>query len=120
MLKLAWPQLEAEFKQQAVSKKIKVKYLLDAEPRAAEVEEEPTDAIAAVAAEAPKTQESIPEVKEVVEEPEEVVKPKPAPASTIETPSSTQKLAEKQEGSVNPIIILFVALIALILGWLYY
>lgn len=116
----AWPQLEAEFKQQAVSKKIKVKYLLDAEPRAAEVEEEPTDVIAAVAAEAPKTQESIPEVKEVVEEPEEVVKPKLAPASTIETPSSTQKLAEKQEGSVNPIIILFVALIALILGWLYY
>ena len=32
----AWPELETEFKQQAVSKKIKVKYLLDQEPAVAQ------------------------------------------------------------------------------------
>lgn len=119
----AWPQLEAEFKQQAVSKKIKVKYLFNEESKT----EEPAVAEAATVDEpvttpaekapvqsAPEIEEKTP-VKNVAEKKEaEVPAAKEAPAAPV------QQLAEKTEGPLSPSIVLFVALIALFLGWMYY
>ncbi|SCU95343.1 LAME_0F11782g1_1 [Lachancea meyersii CBS 8951] len=137
----AWPQLEAEFKENAVSKKIKVKYLLGDEAPAQE-----SNAAAATA----ETVEDAPAKPQVSEKDiDDVVKPEKQPLATEtlseatkkdmtsgskETPvdegkqdglDSTSGVAgmvspAKQETALNPGMILLVALIALVLGWMYY
>ncbi|QLL31575.1 hypothetical protein HG536_0B04390 [Torulaspora globosa] len=140
----AWPELEAEFKQKAVSKKIKVKYLLDQrEPSQQAVEqavEKPAQQAqaqeqnnAAVVQEshpehAPESVQTIDQTKRSVEE-EEVSKPvEDTPASEPEkhvksAPSAASAKTEPvsaQEGALNSTALILIAIIALVLGWLYY
>ncbi|SCU83678.1 LAFA_0D04962g1_1 [Lachancea sp. 'fantastica'] len=145
----AWPQLEAEFKENAVSKKIKVNYILDAEPSA----EHSADAAGAPAAPATGTKSTDetakkPEVNE--KDIQDITKPESQPKASESLSEATKKdltsgskekeqgseahegfsnsdsgitgpaSPAKQESTINPVMILLVALIALVLGWLYY
>ena len=145
----AWPQLEAEFKQHAVSKKIKVKYLLDGEEKSENVGVEPSKpesvgAASAPVASAPKA-ETQQETKAVVAKPEEAIKQpvslnkeaevKPNSVGT-EAKAKTETVPEvktedsqaavkpssiqKQDTGVNSSVIVVVLLLALILGWMYH
>ncbi|CAR22045.1 phospholipid metabolism-regulating protein SCS22 [Lachancea thermotolerans CBS 6340] len=140
----AWPQLESEFKQHAVSKKIKVKYLLGdeapvraEESSAAVKREEPVGAKAAGASSSAPQAEEPQETKAVTLKPEEPaqkpalgavqedVKPEAAPepepvskaAAATAGGASEKHVAQKQEAAINPAIIALVLLIALVLGW---
>lgn len=113
----AWPQLEAEFKQQAVSKKIKVKYLLDSEPRDTSVAETATADYTAVQADTTdKMSDRAPAAK-----PAASVGSGSAPASASEKGRPAPVSRTQESGPIfNPALLLLVALIALVLGWLYY
>lgn len=136
----AWPELEAEFKQKAISKKIKVRYLLDRQEKSHAVEQpagEPQQQAQAQQNEVPLVQETHPEhaaesvqtidqtrsveeekVSEPVKqtspsEPEKQVKSAPATSAKTEPVSA-------QEGALNSTALILIAIIALVLGWLYY
>lgn len=131
----AWSELETEFKQQAVSKKIKVKYLLSSEtgehqqeePHQIQQEKE-LDEVSSPGDVVPTTAGSqvTNSVKEKVEEPkvshrkEEL--PKPSVSEKVPTTSTTTTTepVSAQEGSLNSTALILIAIIALVLGWLYY
>ncbi|CEP60230.1 phospholipid metabolism-regulating protein SCS22 LALA0_S01e05974g [Lachancea lanzarotensis] len=140
----AWPQLEAEFKENAVSKKIKVNYILDAEPSA---QESAGGAAAAAGAKSDDTAKK-PELNE--NDIQDITKPESQPKESVPLSDAIKKdltsgseekshgsedkegsstlgsgitgptSPAKQESTLNPVMILLVALIALVLGWLYY
>ncbi|SCU97628.1 LADA_0H07272g1_1 [Lachancea dasiensis] len=134
----AWPQLEAEFKQHAVSKKIKVKYLLGEEAPIQEKSSENAEGAATKVVSEPDSKD----IQGVTSEQEKPAASGPLPdqvkknlttgSQNVDEKSSGSKpvgsaaaaaaeaVPVKQETSMNPIVILLVALIALILGWLYY
>lgn len=152
----AWPELEAEFKQKAVSKKIKVKYLLESNPVVSGQEEKlPQSIDQSVAAPTqdeslatqPLQQKNVPIVQEThpehapesvqtIDQTEKIVndakvsKPvKESPAVESEKPvksapsTATSTKAEPvsaQEGALNSTALILIAIIALVLGWLYY
>lgn len=131
-----WPQLEAEFKQQAISKKIKVKYLINSTSAPCKVINEKDE-------KGEKDEEKdegrdIP--KNFVEQPNEgsinmerinpeltqtepsVSEPSINEAEILDSEKEqySEKLMESQNNMMNPTAILFVTLIALFLGWLYH
>ncbi|QLQ79088.1 hypothetical protein HG537_0B04360 [Torulaspora globosa] len=136
----AWPELEAEFKQKAISKKIKVKYLLNPqEPLQKGVEQVVKEPVQQVQVqqqtEVPIVQEPASESVQTIDqskrntEEEEVSKPmKQTVASEPEkhvksAPSAASAKAEPvsaQEGALNSTALILIAIIALVLGWLYY
>ncbi|SCU87109.1 LAMI_0D04764g1_1 [Lachancea mirantina] len=132
----AWAQLEAEFKQQAISKKIKVKYLIGEEAQGEDAGKPATTTSSAAAPMPAVAPAAAPASKSVADETKPVAVPEPQAKKasvpdqvitesvnspvTQKEPVEQQKLAEKQDASLNPSVILFVALIALVLGWLYY
>lgn len=134
----AWPELETEFKQQAVSKKIKVKYLLDQEPAVAQAVPqqvpEPVEdhreeiPITAKSEAAPVPTLETEQVKKSVDEKkiskpvEEFTSSEPERVTTRESTSSNTKTesVSAQEGSLNSTALILIAIIALVLGWLYY
>lgn len=144
----AWPRLETEFKQQAVSKKIKVKYVLDGQPQS-EGQEAPVESYPQqqqqqnVQPQHEDEQRGLQPQHAQAEEPElssptEVVPPVTAQIDSekspveVETKVKTEVLPQKaaisapkepvsaQEGSLNSSALIMIAIIALILGWLYY
>lgn len=142
----AWAELETEFKQQAVSKKIKVKYLLDQEPAVPQAvpqalpqeiqepvedhtEEIPTTAKSEHAPVFPSEPEPVKaavQEEKVIEPSKEaaaaVKAPEPERAATKEAAPSSTKVepVSAQEGSLNSTALILIAIIALVLGWLYY
>lgn len=136
----AWPELETEFKQQAVSKKIKVKYLLEQEQAPAvaqqghqqvhEVVEDHHEEIPTTAGSstAPMISPETEQVKKPVEEKkiskpvEEVITSSEPEKISRESTSSSSKTepVSAQEGSLNSTALILIAIIALVLGWLYY
>lgn len=131
----AWSELETEFKQQAVSKKIKVKYLLSSES-AEHQQEEPhhvqqekeLDDVSSPGDVVPTTAGSqvTDAVNQQVEEPEVSHRkeeiPKTSLSEKIPTTSTTTTTepVSAQEGSLNSTALILIAIIALVLGWLYY
>ncbi|AMD20468.1 HDL276Wp [Eremothecium sinecaudum] len=135
----AWPQLEAEFKDQAMSKRIRVKYLMS---HASKNEGEKSPADAAGAASAAPATEAIGatsasagrghDLKEGVDTAQEkVVDNAPRVANPVNRPASqTTAIKHKERASLsnnqepvsafNPALVLALALLALALGWLYY
>lgn len=107
-----WHELESEFKHQAVSKKIKVRYLTggNAEDTVRGGHEGSSAGIDVVPATAD------------YHESEHVDSPKVNTDNTgvSRTASTKQADAHSSEGSLNSTALILVALIALVLGWLYY
>ncbi|SCV01499.1 LANO_0F12068g1_1 [Lachancea nothofagi CBS 11611] len=136
----AWPQLEAEFKQHAVSKKIKVKYLLGEESSVDEpstssenktsggtvIQSEPDNKDikdVTVKPNAPASEPLSETKKDLTTGSEETSKETKAQSeleSKTGTANASLQGSSKQETPLNLAIILFVALIALVLGWMYY
>ncbi|AET40980.1 phospholipid metabolism-regulating protein SCS22 Ecym_7130 [Eremothecium cymbalariae DBVPG len=113
-----WPQLEAEFKQQAVSKKIKVKYLINTQSGKAPVddlvaEEEPGDV---------SQNASMNKVNEKAAPVFATTSDDDVPSVNAEKKSSGNTFSLFQDGApiFNPALVLLAALLALVLGWLYY
>lgn len=91
----AWPQLEAEFKAKGLSKKIKVNYLLDAEPRAPETAE--TEAVQHEEAVIPSTEETVASGSKAAEESvSEPVQKRSVPTSSANTEVNTEKPKAKE------------------------
>lgn len=143
----AWPELETEFKQQAVSKKIKVKYLLDSEnvagsqeqqaqqqeeklqEKTTEHEEVPSTAGTQPATTTPhEANPVIDSLKGSVQEKKISSPVEKSPRQSVAEPETPSKSAtptkaepvSAQEGSLNSTALILIAIIALVLGWLYY
>lgn len=149
----AWPRLETEFKQQAVSKKIKVRYQLDSKPQneiATPTEKEHQQAIPAQVHEDVQTEVQPQHLEEQTEKslkgqesssPADSVPPVTAKSETTSNPavnsenkirnsdisdakitaaSTKKEPLSAQEGSLNSSALIMIAIIALVLGWLYY
>lgn len=133
----AWSELETEFKQQAVSKKIKVKYLLNSEsgehqqeePHQIQQEKE-LDDVSSPGDVVPTTAGSqvTDSVNQQVEEPEVSHRKEEIPKTSVSekipttstTTTTTTEPVSAQEGSLNSTALILIAIIALVLGWLYY
>lgn len=121
----AWPALEAEFKQQAVSKKMKVKYTVSTEPVVSQPADEVVDKSQVLEdsqiEEKQIEQEQVPSmVQEQVSQPEKVAAAVATPTKDAAKTTQAESEAAEQDGSLNSNTLILIALIALILGWLYY
>lgn len=107
-----WHELESEFKHQAVSKKIKVRYLTGG--IAEDTVRAGYDGSSAGVDGVPATAD--------YQESEHLDKPKVNTETADVSGSTSTKQAEapSTEGSLNSTALILVALIALVLGWLYY
>ncbi|KAG0659444.1 phosphatidylinositol-binding protein scs2 [Monosporozyma unispora] len=132
-----WNDLEAEFKAQSIQKKIKVVYnptpLQVAQPQEY-TKEEPVQKETTPVQEKQSEPQQIPErpVESTVEpteekkesykkKPEEEPKPRkttPVPAASLEPPLSSEQ--QELNSKISPSAMLFIAIIVLALGWLYY
>ncbi|CCF60557.1 hypothetical protein KAFR_0K02030 [Kazachstania africana CBS 2517] len=106
----AWSELEGEFSKQAISKKIKVKYLIDYKPEeAGEIQREEEEEQQEESTVKPIEKEDI---EKPVEEPkEDVVKP-------LEKDATGPK--ENENGSINIFGISIIVILALFLRWYFY
>ena len=137
----AWPALEAEFKQQAVSKKMKVKYTVSTEPVVSQSADEVVDKLqvlkdnqieekqieqeqvpAMVQEQVPAmVQEQVPAmVQEQVSQPGKAAAAAATPTKDAANTIQAEPEAAEQDGSLNSNTLILIALIALILSWLYY
>lgn len=150
----AWPELETEFKQKAISKKIKVKFLIESEPLVNDQQEE-TQLPEAEPQQEQKSQlpqhdsvtivkeghpDHVPESVQTVDQSRGIVddektskplkqtsaveseKPIKSAGSTTAAaaPATKSEPVSAQEGALNSTALILIAIIALVLGWLYY
>ncbi|CCE63165.1 hypothetical protein TPHA_0E00700 [Tetrapisispora phaffii CBS 4417] len=125
-----WPSLEAEFKQQAVSKKMKVKYVISSEQPTQQQEQEQQQQ---VQEDEVNQEQIVSEPKEIVAEKKEPVQTKPiekeiireakaeeSPMVKVETSEKKATAFSESEDLLNTNTLIIIALIALLLGWFYY
>lgn len=117
-----WQELESEFKHQAVSKKIKVRYLTDASSAAAGGYNDETvrgyDGSSAGIDGVPRTAESQDSELEKSRVNADDFEGGETAVGTKQADGNAS--SSSSEGSLNSTALILVALIALVLGWLYY
>ncbi|CCF60802.1 hypothetical protein KAFR_0L01920 [Kazachstania africana CBS 2517] len=117
----AWPELEAEFKKDSVSKKIKVKYVMEPKQKEHVLAVSDTTVQDTIKA----NRDGISDEKLQEERTTSITEDTNAPLSTasskiVDTGSSVVDGSIETEAGPNSFLIILIALLVLLLGWLYY